>query len=141
MTPSVSPTRIALGVAGIAGLLWGVWSLLDDGLDALISLAIWLGGAIIVHDGILAPLTIGVTLLAAKFLPPAARMPAVVAAVVWATCSIAFVAVLTGHATKTGNETIGGRPYTLAWVIFTLVLAAAAIVASVLRARREQPAR
>ena len=141
MTASLSPMRIALGVVGVAGLLWGVWSLLDDGLDALISVAIWLGGAVLVHDGILAPLTIGVTLLAAKFLPPAARMPAVVAFVVWATTSIAFVAVLTGHAAKTGNETIGGRPYTLAWVIFTLVLAAAATTAAVLRTRRRSSSR
>ncbi|MGA8850694.1 MAG: hypothetical protein WB508_03145 [Aeromicrobium sp.] len=136
MNDSISTTRIALAVAGIAGLLWGIWSLRDDGLDALVSVAIWLGGAIIVHDGIVAPLTIGVTLLAAKFLPPAARMPAVVAFIVWATCSIAAVAVLTGHAAKAGNETIGGRPYTLAWVIFTLALVAAATVASVLRSRR-----
>lgn len=136
MRSALSPTRIVLGTFGIAALLWGVWSLVDDGVTALVSLAIWLAGAIIVHDAILAPLTIGITLIAAKLLPAPARMPTVVAFVVWATCSLAFVAVLSGQAGKTGNDTILGRPYALTWVAFTLLLAAAATITSVLRARR-----
>jgi hypothetical protein len=132
----ISPTRLALGAVGVGGLLWGVWSLLDDGTEALVSLAIWLAGAIIVHDAILAPFTIGLTLVAAKFVPPPARMPTVVAFVIWATCSLAFIAVLSGQAGKTGNETILGRPYALTWIAFTLLIAAAAAVASVVRARR-----
>ncbi len=135
-TTRPSLIQLALGAAGVAGLLWGVWSLLDDGVGALVSLGIWLAGAILVHDAILAPLTVVITLVVAKFLPPAARMPTVVAAIIWAACSIAFVSVLTGHAFKAGNETIGGRPYTLAWIIFTVLLAAGATLASLLRARR-----
>jgi hypothetical protein len=133
---AVTPVRLALGAVGIAGLLWGAWHLLDDGLTALVSVAIWLAGAVVVHDAVVAPVTVGVTVLGARFLPRPARMPVTVAFVVWATCSIAFVAVLTGHADSPYNQTIGHRPYVLAWIVLTVVLAAAATAASVVRARR-----
>lgn len=133
---AVSPVQIALGAAGVALAAWGVWLLVDDEIGALVSVAIWLIGGVVVHDAILAPLTVGVTVLGARFLPPAARMPATVAFVVWATCSIAFFAVLSGQGGKTGNDTILGRPYELTWLIFTVVLVVAAAVAAVIRTRR-----
>lgn len=132
----VSPTRLVLGAVGVAAGVWGGWQLIDDGSTALVSLGIWLVASIIVHDAILAPLTIGLTILAARFLPRPARMPAVIGFVVWGTCSIAFFAVISGQAGKTGNETIGNQPYTAAWLVFTALVAIAAVVVSVLRARR-----
>ena len=132
----VSPTRLVLGAVGLAAGLWGGWQLIDDGSTALVSLGIWLVASIIVHDAILAPLTIGLTILAARFLPAPARMPAVIGFIVWGTCSIAFFAVISGQAGKTGNETIGNQPYTAAWLVFTALVAIAAVAASVLRARR-----
>lgn len=129
-------TRLLLGAIGIAAGLWGGWHLIDDGATALVSLGIWLAASIIVHDAILAPLTIGLTILAAKFLPAPARMPAVVGFIIWGTCSIAFFAVITGQVGKTGNETIGNQPYAAAWLIFTALIAVAAVVASTVRARR-----
>lgn len=135
-TGTVSPIRLALGAIGVAAGLFGLWHLIDDGTTALVSLGIWLVGALIVHDAIIAPLTIGITIVAAQFLPAPARMPAVVGFIVWGTCSIAFFAVITGQAGKTGNDTIGGQPYTVAWVIFTALVALAAVATAVLRTRR-----
>ncbi len=132
----VTPTRLVLGAVGIAAGLWGGWQLVDDGTTALVSVGIWLVASIIVHDAILAPLTIGLTIFAARILPTPARMPAVIGLIVWGTCSIAFFAVITGQAGKTGNETIGNQPYTAAWLVFTAVVAIAAVVASVVRGRR-----
>lgn len=129
-------TRLALGAIGIAAGLWGGWQLLDDGATALVSLGIWLVASIIVHDAILAPLTIGLTIVAAKFLPAPARMPAVIGFIVWGTCSIAFFAVITGQVGKTGNETIGNQPYTSAWLVFTAAVAIAAVATSIVRGRR-----
>ncbi len=135
-TGTVSPTRLVIGAVGIAAGIWGGWQLIDDGTTALVSLGIWLVASIIVHDAIIAPLTIGLTFLAARFLPAPARMPAVVGFVVWGTCSIAFFAVITGQAGKTGNDTIGTQPYTGAWLVFTAVIAITAVVTSLVRARR-----
>ncbi|MGJ9424100.1 hypothetical protein [Aeromicrobium sp. CF3.5] len=132
----MSPARLALGAVGVAAGLFGLWHLIDDGTTALLSLGLWLIGAIIVHDAILAPLTIGLTILAARFLPTPARMPAVVGFVVWGTCSIAFFAVISGQAGKTGNETIGGQPYTAAWLTFTALIVIAVGASALVRARR-----
>lgn len=50
--------RIALLVAGGAAALFGVVLLLTtQRFDQLLSLAAWLAGAIIVHDGVIAPAT------------------------------------------------------------------------------------
>ena len=131
----LGPVRLALGALGVAGALWGLWLLRDDGLEALVSVGIWLIGGIIIHDGIIAPLTVGVTVLVARWLPAPARMPVVIAFIVWGTCTIAFIATLSGQGGKTGNDTILGKPYELTWIILTLLIAAAAAVAAVLRTR------
>lgn len=132
----ISPTRLLLGAIGLAGMLWGAWSLADDGTEALISVAIWLAGGVIIHDFVMAPITVGLTVVAARFLPAPARLPTVVAFIVWATCSVTFIAVLSGQGGKAGNDTILDRDYAVAWIVFTVVIAGAAVVASLTRSRR-----
>ena len=53
--------RIALGSAGVALGLFGVFRLLTQihGAD-LVQLAIWLVAALVLHDGVLAPIIVGV---------------------------------------------------------------------------------
>jgi len=54
-------TRIALVAVGVVMGLWGVRSLVHSvDLHGLVRLPIWLGGAVVVDDFVLAPLTIGV---------------------------------------------------------------------------------
>ena len=135
-TVAVSPLRLGLGAVGVVGILWGLWLLRDDGLEALVSLGLWLIGGIIVHDGIIAPITVGVTVLVARLLPPPARMPVVVAFIVWATCTVAFIATLSGEGGKAGNDTILGKPYELTWLVITVLIAAVAAGAAIVRTRR-----
>lgn len=135
--PAISPVRLGLGALGVAGMLWGVWSLADDGREALVSVAIWLAGGVIIHDFVMAPIAVAVTVVTARFLPAPARMPAAAAFIVWATCSVAFIAVLSGQGGKAGNDTILDRNYTLTWIVFTVLLAAVATAASVNRARHD----
>jgi hypothetical protein len=66
--------RIALFGAGIALLSFGVFRLLTQiPHPKLIMLAIWLIGALIIHDGILSPLIIAVSWTLAHVVPPRAR--------------------------------------------------------------------
>jgi hypothetical protein len=67
-------TRVALGAAGVLLGLFGIFRLLTqiDSYDLLV-LFVWLIGALIIHDGILSPLVLGVGAVLAKTLPPRAR--------------------------------------------------------------------
>jgi hypothetical protein len=57
-----------LGVAGVGFGLWGLW-LLVDALEpsALVRLPIWLGGAVVVDDFFLVPLTLAVGWVVARW--------------------------------------------------------------------------
>lgn len=49
--------RVVVSVFGGGLLLWGLWLLLStQRIDQLVNLALWLGGAVIVHDLVLVPL-------------------------------------------------------------------------------------
>ncbi|MFI1397895.1 hypothetical protein [Streptomyces sp. NPDC020681] len=58
--------RILVGALGAASLGYGAWLLYDGGQYA--DVAIWLAGAVVLHDGIIAPLVLAVGLLLA-FMP------------------------------------------------------------------------
>ena len=48
--------RLVLAVLGIAGLVYGVARLLTEiPVPSLVALAIWLVGAVVVHEGLLSP--------------------------------------------------------------------------------------
>lgn len=48
--------RIALAVLGVAAMLWGGWLLISTQRpDQLLSVAVWLAAAVIVHDFVLVP--------------------------------------------------------------------------------------
>ena len=65
--------RIALGVAGGLLLAFGVFRLVTT-LDHpdLLALAVWLAVAIVLHDGVIAPATVGAGVLLTR-VPPRVR--------------------------------------------------------------------
>ena len=66
--------RIVLSVSGILILLFGAARLVTVvPFGDLLVLAVWLIGAVVIHDGILAPLTVGTGWLLARVVPPRAR--------------------------------------------------------------------
>ncbi|WP_433015539.1 hypothetical protein [Kribbella sp. CA-294648] len=51
--------RILFGVLGVGVGLWGLWLLVGAlSVDALVRLPLWLGGAVLVDDFVLVPLTL-----------------------------------------------------------------------------------
>lgn len=65
--------RVIIGGAGGALVLFGVFRLLTEvPLSALLVLALWLAGAILIHDGILSPAVLAVG-LALRRVPARAR--------------------------------------------------------------------
>ena len=66
--------RIALISGGILLGLYGVFRLVtEEKFHNLVILAFWLIGAVVIHDGILAPLTVSVGWFIGKVVPPRAR--------------------------------------------------------------------
>lgn len=131
--------RGLLLLGGVACGVWGLWLMRDFTREQLTSEAFWLAGGVVLHDAVLAPLVVVIGYGASRLLPGHFRSSTATAFLVWGTLTIAFLPVLSGQGGKPGNDTILGKPYVLSWVVMTLVLAGAAVAASLLR-RRRRPA-
>ena len=132
----VSATRAALGALGVLVGLYGAWLLLSrQDLDQLVSAAIWLGGGVVVHDGLIALLSLAIVAAGARLLPRVARPAAAVAMVVVGSLTILAIPMLGSFGAKEDNPTLLDRNYWLGWSAIVVVALAAVVVAAVLRAR------
>jgi len=131
--------RLTVGVLGFAGVVWGVWLMRDDGLDRLVSTGLWLGGVVIVHDAVLAPLVVVLGIVAARALPQRHRAVVAVTFLVWGTLTIAVANVLSGVGGKPDMASLLNRPYLTAWLVLTALLLGGAMVTTFVRSRQHQP--
>jgi hypothetical protein len=73
-TRSVRVIRIALGVVGVGGILYGIIRIFTDSKDTKpLALVKWLIGALLLHDVIIAPVVVGIGWLLARYVPDRAR--------------------------------------------------------------------
>lgn len=128
--------RFLLGIAGVAVGLYGLWSMRDFDFDQIRSLGLWLAGGVVLHDAVLAPLTVLLGLVASRLLPGHSQKHVAVAFVLWGTLTIVVLAVLSGMGGKPDNATLLDRDYRLSWLLGTAALAAIVLVISAVRARR-----
>ncbi|MCW2748888.1 MAG: hypothetical protein JWP10_2030 [Nocardioidaceae bacterium] len=131
--------RAVLIVIGVAVGLNGLWLMRDFDFDQLRSIVIFLAAGLVIHDGILAPLTIAVCFVASRVLPAATQKPAAIALVVWGTITVVALTVLSRMGGKPDNDTILNRPYWAAWLILTAVVLAATVAATLIRPHRSRP--
>ena len=127
--------RALLMVAGVAGGIWGLWLMRDFTSTQLVSIGTFLVGGVILHDAILAPVTVGLGVLAARLLPGHFRAAVGIAFLIWATLTLAFFNVLSGQGGKPDNVTVLNRPYALSWLVMTAMLAVIAVIAATRRRR------
>lgn len=133
--------RALLAGVGVATAAYGAWLLLTrQSGEQLVSAGQWLVAGVLLHDAVLAPLVLLIGVVASRFLPRAARGPAVVVGVVLGSLTLLAVPVLGGFGRRPDNPTLLGRDYTAGWLaVAALVLVGVALgawVASVLRTRR-----
>lgn len=50
--------RGAMGALGLVAIAWGAWLMTDFTGDQLVSAGVWLAGGVLVHDAVIAPLTV-----------------------------------------------------------------------------------
>jgi len=121
--------RVALGVLGGALAAYGGWLLLDDqSTHQVLAVGTWLVAGVVLHDAVLAPVTIALGWAAARRLPRPVAAGAVVLLVVLGSASLVAVPLLVNGAEPQTNPTLLVRDYPLGW----LELAAGSVVLAAL---------
>lgn len=133
-------TRLLLGVVGVAMGAFGALRFLQLDFPDIVDAALWLAGGVVLHDAILAPLTIGLTVLLTRVVPPSARTRVTVGLVVLVTVTITAIPVLGRFGERPDNATILDRNYTVGWLVFAVLVLVGTLVTGPL-ARRIRPDR
>lgn len=127
--------RLLVGLLGLAATAYGAVVLLDLGVHNLVDATLWLVAGVLLHDAVLAPLTIVLGVLLAALLRdrplPRWAGPFVGAGVVLATVTVVAVPVLGRFGARPDNPTLLDRSYVLGWLVLaalTLLGAAATVV-------------
>jgi hypothetical protein len=136
----MSGWRIVCGALGFGGAAYGLVQLLDLGLDNLRATVVWLAGGVLLHDGLLAPLTLAAA--SALRLLWRRAVPAALAggAIVLGTVTVLAVPVLGRFGARADNPTLLDRNYVLGWLLVaTLTVAASgtAVAVATVRGRRK----
>jgi len=129
--------RIALGVAGGLLLTFGVFRLVTE-LDAddLFVLGVWLAAAVVIHDGVIAPMTVGAG-VALTAVPPRARRYLQGALLVGALITVIAIPLIGREDTQPESKAILLRNYPANLSLLLGMTAAVALVLYALRVLRE----
>ena len=122
-------TRLLIGFLGVAMGAFGALRFLQLDRSDIVDGVLWLGGGVIVHDLVLAPLTIALTLLAARVVTGRARVAVVTGLVVLATVTVTAIPVLGGWGARADNPTLLDRDYATGWLLFAGLVVAGILIA------------
>lgn len=131
-------TRLAIGAVGLAMGAFGALRFLQLDFPDIVNAVLWLAGGVLVHDAILAPLTIALTFLSARVLPAGARARVAVGFIVIATVTLSAVPVLGKFGERPDNPTILDRNYLVGWLVFVVLVAVVIVLAGPIAARRRR---
>ena len=130
-------TRLLIGGVGVLMGAFGALRFLQLDLDDIVNAFLFLAGGVIVHDGFIAPLTVGSGCSSSPGSSPAgcARRSRM-GLVVLGTVTVTAIPVLGGFGARPDNLTVLPRNYVLGWFVFAaLVLVVTGVAA--LRAPRK----
>jgi hypothetical protein len=127
--------RIAAGLVGVLAGLHGAWLVWSRGHDVL-DLVLWLGGGVVLHDGVLSLAVLLIAAVALRVLPLTARAPATVGFVVLGSLTLLAVPVLGRFGASADNPTLLDRSYTTGWLVLAGLTLAGVVLATLVRSRR-----
>jgi len=131
-----------IGTVGVAMGSFGALRFLQLGFGDILNAVLWLAGGVVVHDVIIAPLTLLVTLVAGRLVPAPARTRVAVALVVLATVTVTAIPVLGRWGARPDNPTLLDRNYFIGWLLFAAVVLLGTLLAGPLgRLRRSRQVR
>jgi hypothetical protein len=120
--------RLLLGAVGIAMGAFGLLRFLQHDFGDIVNAVLYLGGGVVLHDAIIAPLTIAVTFVAARFVPGKARVATVVGLVVLLTVTVTAIPVLGAWGRRADNPSLLDRHYLLGWCVFAVLVLAGTLL-------------
>lgn len=115
--------------------LYGGW-LLVTREDDLVAVATWWVAGVVLHDAVLAVVSVVLGALALRLVPAPARAPLAVGFVVLGSVTLLAVPVLLGYGERASNPTLLDRDYTAGWLLLAGLTALAVLVATLVRSRR-----
>ena len=115
-------TRLTLGAVGVLAGAFGALRFLQLDLPDILDAVLWLVAGVAVHDALIAPLTIGLTLLATRVVPPGVRARVTVAVVVLATVTVTAIPVLGTFGARPDNPTILPHNYLAGWLVLAVLV-------------------
>lgn len=137
----VNVGRVLLAASGAAAAAVGARALAAEGVDGFVSATWWLAGGVVLHDGVLAPLTVLVGMVVVMAVPGRYRAPIVAGGMVLGTVTIMAIPVLGRFGARPDNPTLLDRDYVGGWLVLaglTLIVVVAWIVLGAWRDRRRQ---
>ena len=114
--------RLALGAVGVAMGAFGLLRFLQHDFGDTVNAVLWLAGGVALHDGIIAPLTIGATFLAIRVVPKKVWVVTTTALVVLLTVTATAIPVLGSWGARSDNPTLLDRHYLVGWCMFAAVV-------------------
>jgi len=129
--------RVLLGGVGVAVAAYGVKLLLDLGFGNLRATLEWLIGGIVLHDAVLAPVTVVVGAGFVALQRPGARTgPLIVGGLVLGTVTIAAIPMLGRFGARSDNATLLDRDYLVGWLVLAGLTALVSAAVLLVRGKR-----
>lgn len=130
--------RYALVVAGVLLLLYGGVRLVAQVPEALPGLVLWMVGIVVIHDGLLSPLVVGVGWLLARAVPPSGRRYLQAALVVGGLITIVAIPLIARRGTQPPAKALLLQNYGANLAILLGLVAALNLAAYVVTAARDR---
>ena len=128
-------------VAGLAAAAYGGWQLAQRGWANSEAAATWLVGGVLLHDAVLAPVTIAACWLALRLVRAERLAPWAVGLVLLGPLTLVAVPVLGRFGVRPDNPTLLDRPYWAGWSAVVVVVCAGILVARYAGQRRHPSVR
>ena len=127
--------RAVVGLLGMAAAAYGAVLLLGlDGAD-LLDTVLWMAGGVVLHDAVVAPLTVLATVLLVRVVPASWRTSLTVGLVVLLGVTATAVPVLGRFGARSDNPTLLDRDYTGGWLLLAAAVLLLAVLVPVVGAR------
>lgn len=110
--------RRLIGLFGIAAMGWGALRLLATGWPNILAALVWMGGAVVAHDGILGMALVVIGVAVARVAPARVRAPVTAGLVVLGTVTVTAIPVLGRFGAHADNPTLLDRNYVVGWLAF-----------------------
>ena len=129
--------RLATGAGGLAALCYGIVLMSETGWRNIARTLPWLVGGVLAHDGLLAPVTIALVVIATRLLPPWLRGPAAIGLVVLGSLTLVAIPVLGRFGARADNPTLLDRDYWAGWLIVAAIVLVAVAAGALWRRRHD----